>query len=130
MNVWKRFIRFIGAVVGFAMRRRRMTVTVVVALLLVVPLALTGDGEVFVLNAVGLGIAALIVRRLTRFGGREAAWRSVVGWDGQRKRLSGTQERHGGPLAGFAGTGRSSWRSRRWRSRSRPSCCESRKQRT
>ena len=68
MNVWKRFIRFIGAVVGFAMQRRRMTVTVVVALLLVVPLALTGDGEVFVLNAVGLGIAALVVRRLTRFG--------------------------------------------------------------
>ena len=69
MNVWKRVIRFIGAVVGFAVRRRRMTVAVAVALLLVVPLALTGDGEVFVLNAVGLGIAALIVRRLTRFGG-------------------------------------------------------------
>ena len=69
MNDWKRVIRFIGVVVGFAVRRRRMTVTVVVALLLVVPLALTGDGEVFVLNAVGLGIAALIVRRLTRFGG-------------------------------------------------------------
>ena len=69
MNAWKRVIRFIGVVVGFAVRRRRMTVTVVVALLLVVPLALTGDGEVFVLNAVGIGIAALIVRRLTRFGG-------------------------------------------------------------
>ena len=68
MNAWKRVIRFIGAVVGFAVRRRRMTVTVVVALLLVVPLALTGDGEVFVLNAVGLGIAVLVVRRLTRFG--------------------------------------------------------------
>ena len=69
MNAWKRVIRFIGAVVGFAMRRRRLSVAVIVTLLLVVPLALTGDGEVFVLNAVGLGIAALIVRRLTRFGG-------------------------------------------------------------
>ena len=69
MNAWKRVIRFIGVVVGFAVRRRRMTVTVVVALLLVVPLALTGDGEVFVLNALGLGFAAVIVRRLTRFGG-------------------------------------------------------------
>ena len=69
MNARKRAIRFIGAVIGFAVRRRRLSVTVVVALLLVVPLALTGDGEVFVLNAVGLGIAALIVRRLTRFGG-------------------------------------------------------------
>ena len=69
MNAWNRVIRVIGAVVGFAVRRKRLTVTVVVALLLVVPLALTGDGEVFVLNAVGLGLAALIVRRLTRFGG-------------------------------------------------------------
>ncbi len=69
MNAWKRVIRFIGAVVGFAMRRRRLSIAVVIVALLVVPLALTGDGEVFVLNAVGLGLAALIVRRLTRFGG-------------------------------------------------------------
>ena len=69
MNAWKRVIRFIGVVVGFAMRRRRLSVAVVIVALLVVPLALTGDGEVFVLNAVGLGIAVLIVRRLTRFGG-------------------------------------------------------------
>ena len=69
MNAWKRVIRFIGAVVGFAVRRRRLTIAVVIVALLVVPLALTGDGEVFVLNAVGLGIAGLIVRRLTRFGG-------------------------------------------------------------
>ena len=69
MNAWKRVIRFIGAVVGFAMRRRRLSVAVVIVALLVVPLALTGDGEVFVLNALGLGIAWLIVRRLARFGG-------------------------------------------------------------
>ena len=68
MNVWKRVIRFIGVVVGFAVRHKRLTVAVVAALLLVAALALTGDGEVFVLNAVGLGIAALVVRRLTRFG--------------------------------------------------------------
>ena len=48
--------------------RKRLTVAAVVALLLIGPLALTGDGEVFVLNALGLGIAALIVRRLARFG--------------------------------------------------------------
>ena len=69
MNAWKRVIRFIGAVVGFAVRRRRLSIAAVIVALLVVPLALTGDGEVFVLNALGLGIAALIVRRLTRFGG-------------------------------------------------------------
>lgn len=70
MNVWKRVRQVIGAVVGLAARRRRLTVAVVIAVLLVVPLALTGDGEVFALNAVGLGIAALIIRRLARFGRR------------------------------------------------------------
>ena len=70
MNAWKRVTRVMGVVVGFAVRRRRITIAVVAALLLFVPLALTGDGEVFVLNAVGLGIAALIVRRIARFGRR------------------------------------------------------------
>ena len=56
MHVWKRVAQVVGAVVGFAVRRKRLTV------------AATGDGEVFVLNALGLGIAALIVRRLARFG--------------------------------------------------------------
>ena len=68
MHILKRVGQVIGAVVGIAVRRRRITVAVVIATLLVVPLALTGDGEVFVLNAVGLGIAALILRRLMRFG--------------------------------------------------------------
>ena len=68
MHVLKRVRQVIGAVVGLAVRRRRLSVAVVVVLLLVVPLALTGDGEVFVLNAIGLGISAVIVRRLVRFG--------------------------------------------------------------
>ena len=68
MHVWNRVARVVGVVVGFAVRRKRLTVAVVVALLLIGPLALTADGEVFVLNALGLGIAALIVRRLARFG--------------------------------------------------------------
>ena len=68
MHVPKRVRQVTRAVVGFAVRRKRLSVAVVVVLLLVIPLALTGDGEVFVLNAVGLGIAALIVRRLMRFG--------------------------------------------------------------
>ena len=68
MHVLKRVGRIVGAVTGFAVWRRRLTVAVVVAALLVVPLALTGDGEVFVLNALGIGIAALLFRRLARFG--------------------------------------------------------------
>ena len=68
MSVWRRVGQVIGVVVGFAVRRRRLSVAVVVVLLLVVPLALTGDGEVFALNAIGLVIVALIVRRLVGFG--------------------------------------------------------------
>ena len=68
MNSWKRVTRIIGVVFGFVARRRRLTAAVVIAALLVGPLALTGDGEVFVLNALGLGVAALFVRRLARFG--------------------------------------------------------------
>ena len=68
MHAWKRVVRVVGVVAGFAARRKRLTVAVVVALLLVGPLALGWNGEVFVLNALGLGIAALIVRRLARFG--------------------------------------------------------------
>ena len=68
MSVWKRVAQVIGLVVGFAVRRKRLAVAVVAMLLLVGPLALTGDGEIFVLNAVGLGIAVLLFRRLARFG--------------------------------------------------------------
>ena len=127
MNAWKRVIRFIGVVVGFAMRRRRLSVAVVIVALLVVPLALTGNGEVFVLNALGLGIAVLIVQRLTRFGGGRT-WRSVDGSDEQQGPSYATHERrYGVQFAGLGDTGRSSWRWWRWRSCSRPCCCESRK---
>ena len=70
MHVWKRVTEFIGTVVGFAVRRRRLTVALAVAALLVGPLTLTGDVEVFVLNALGIGIAALLFRRLVRLGRR------------------------------------------------------------
>ena len=66
MQVLKPVRQVIGVVVGFAVRRRRLAVAVVAMLLLVGPLALTGDGELFVLNALGIGIAALILRRLIR----------------------------------------------------------------
>ncbi len=59
-------VGIVGTVIGFAVRRRRRLVAVVVALLLVMPLALTGDGEVFVLNALGIGITVLAVRRIAR----------------------------------------------------------------
>ncbi len=45
-----------GTVVRFTVRCRQLKVAVVIAALMVGPLALTGDGEVFALNVVGLGI--------------------------------------------------------------------------
>lgn len=70
MHIWKRVAGFIGVVVGLAMRRKRLTVAVGIATLLVGPLVFKGDGEVFVLNALGIGITALMVRQLKRFGRR------------------------------------------------------------
>ena len=58
---------------GFVLRHKRLTVAVAAAALLFGPLLLTRDGELFVLNAVGLGTAFLLVRRFTaRRPGRRA----------------------------------------------------------
>ena len=59
MEVRKRVTRIVGS----AVRRNRMTLAVVaVALLLLWPLAFTWSGEVLLLNTLGAGIGALIVR--------------------------------------------------------------------
>ena len=50
----------------FILRRKRMTIAVVSAALLMVPLLISSDGEVFVLNAIGLGFGALLLRRFAR----------------------------------------------------------------
>ncbi len=60
-----KFKGFTAIVGGFVLRRKRLTVAVVAAALLFGPLLLTGDGELFVLNALGIGIAVLLVRRFT-----------------------------------------------------------------
>ena len=54
---------------GFALRRKRAAI----ALLVIGPLLMTGDLEVFVLNGIGLLIAALLLRRLTRSGATRRA---------------------------------------------------------
>ena len=55
---------------GFIRRRKRLTIAVVVAALLFGPLVTT-DGELVFLNAVGLGLGALLLRRFIRPGGRQ-----------------------------------------------------------
>ena len=60
---------------GFIRRRKRLTIAVVVAALLFGPL-LTTDGELVFLNAVGLGLGALLLRRFIRPGGRQRTGRA------------------------------------------------------
>ena len=59
-----RLKNYAAGVAGAVLRRRRLTVVAVAGVLILTPL-LTGDGEVFLLNMVGLGLAALILRRIT-----------------------------------------------------------------
>ena len=69
MNVTKlrsavsRFEKYGGVVTGPVLRRRRLAMAMAVGILLLLPL-LSGDPEVFVLNAVGIGLAALVIRKL------------------------------------------------------------------
>ena len=78
---------------GFVRRHKRLTIAVVVAALLFAPL-LTGDGELFVLNAVGLGLGALLLRRFIRPGGRKRTGRAQ---QAQRQRTAkATTQNEGG----------------------------------
>ena len=60
---------------GFMRRRKRLTIAVVVVALLLGPLVTT-DGELVFLNAVGLGLGALLLRRFTRPRGRQRTGRA------------------------------------------------------
>ena len=55
---------------GFMRQHKRLTIAVVVAALLLGPLVTT-DGELVFLNAVGLGLGALLLRRFIRPRGRQ-----------------------------------------------------------
>ena len=57
-------LKAVGAgAVGLAMRHRWLAIAVVCGVLVLTPL-LTGSPEVFLLNMVGLGLIALLVRRI------------------------------------------------------------------
>ena len=60
---------------GFIGRHKRASIAVGVALLLAGPLV-TGDGELVFLNAVGLGLGALLLRRFARPNGRQRTGRT------------------------------------------------------
>ena len=64
------------AVVGFVKRHKRASIAVAVALLIAGPLLTGTGGETFFLNLIGLGIVALVVRRIVRATERRQAARA------------------------------------------------------
>ncbi len=80
MNVTKlrsavsRFKNYGGVVARPVLRRRRLAMAMAVGILLLLPL-LSGDPEVFVLNAVGIGLAALVIRKLVTMRRRQRRYR-------------------------------------------------------
>ena len=78
----------------FCWRHKRLTLAAAVGLLIVLPLLTGSGGGAFFLNLVGLGIAALVVRRIVRGGrGRRANCRCNC----QRQRSQSTQQQGGTP---------------------------------
>ena len=61
------------AVVGFIKRHPRASIAAAVALVIAGPLLTGSGGGAFFLNLVGLGIAALVVRRIMRANDRRKA---------------------------------------------------------
>ena len=77
---------------GFLWRHKRLTIAVMVASLLFGPLVTT-DGELVFLNAVGLGLGALLLRRFIRPGGRQWTGRAQ---QAQRQRTAKATIQHEG----------------------------------
>ena len=76
MRIRERFTQIKAAAVavaGFIRRHKRASIAVAVALLIAGPLLTGTGGEAFALNLVGLGIIALVVRRIVRANERRQA---------------------------------------------------------
>ena len=89
-------IRTISAAVQvgrFCWRHKRLTLALAVGLLIVAPLLTGSGGGAFVLNLLGLAIAALVVRRIVRAGqGGQAGCRCNC-----RRQNANTQQQGGTP---------------------------------
>ena len=57
----------------FCWRHKRLTLALVVGLLIVAPLLTGSGGGTFFLNLIGLGIAALVMRRIVQAGKQRQA---------------------------------------------------------
>ena len=89
-----RTISLAASIGRFCWRHKRLTLAAVVALLILGPLLTGAGGGVFFLNLIGLGIAALVVRRIVQGGrGRQANCRCNC----QQQRRQSTQQQGGTP---------------------------------
>ena len=91
------------SVVGFIKRHKRASITVAVVLLIAGPLLTGTGGETFLLNLVGLGIVALVVRRIVRANerrqaaqARQANCRCHCHRNQRRQQRTATQQQQGG----------------------------------
>ncbi len=80
---------------GFIGRHKRASIAVGAALLLAGPLV-TGDGELVFLNAVGLGLGALLLRRFARPNGRQQAQRQQATRAQQARQTARATQNEGG----------------------------------
>ena len=86
------------AVVGFVNRHKRASIAVAVALLIAGPLLTGTGGETFFLNLIGLGIVALVVRRIMRANeSRQAARARQANCRCRCHRQQQTQQQGGTP---------------------------------
>ena len=65
-----RAISLVANLGRFCWRHKRLTLALAVGLLIVLPLLTGSGGGTFFLNLIGLGIAALVVRRVVQAGNR------------------------------------------------------------
>ncbi len=88
------------SVVRFIKRHKRASITVAVVLLIAGPLLTGTGGETFFFNLVGLGIVALVVRRIVRANERKQArqvnCRCHCHRQQRRQQQTATQQQHGG----------------------------------
>ena len=88
------------SVVGFIKRHKRASIAVAVALLIAGPLLTGTGGETFFLNLAGLGVVALVVRRIVgaraRKQARQANGRRHCHRQQRRRQQTATQQQQGG----------------------------------
>ncbi len=89
-----RTISLAASIGRFCWRHKRLTLAVAVGLLILAPLLTGSGGGTFFLNLVGLGIAALVVRRIVQGGRRRQA---SCRCNCQRQRKQSTQQPGGTP---------------------------------